>query len=377
MHTTCRAMIIEKDVRSRLRQAFSDRELTLYLGAGVSVASGLPTWEKLVLSIYFATISEQQLGNWRPYPNYLFAISSWYLREVQEPLEITARKLRQMYGPDASGDAEFLRAVRDGLYRIEDAVLGDSNRPEIAGNTTLKAVADLCTAKKGRRYGVKSVITYNYDNLLETALAGRRRASPVFSEAPAPQNRLPIFHVHGYIPFPEGENVEPSGVVFTEEEYNSAASNPYSWSNLVQLREMSSSVGVMVGLSLADRNIRRLLDAIAVSPVQAKIFAVLKKPETMVPKRSEIDKIDKHARHLLEEIKRSGIKSRANAKNKGFFRGSSGKAKYEHEIRGILAAVEENAQEQESAVLRQLGITPIWYSDHTEIEPILREISNV
>ena len=50
------------DARSDLQQAFRDRSLTLYLGAGVSVASALPTWEKLVLSVYFATISERLEG---------------------------------------------------------------------------------------------------------------------------------------------------------------------------------------------------------------------------------------------------------------------------------------------------------------------------
>lgn len=370
---------LEPQAKERLQQAFRDRNLTLYLGAGVSVASGLPTWDKLVLSVYFATISEQELGNWRPFPNYLYAISEWYLREIREPLEVTARKLRKMYPEGMGGEQAFLAAVRDGLYRLEDSTLRDSGRPEIFGNNTLSAVAELCKAKRGKRYGVRSVITYNYDDLLETALkqGDRRRAQPVYSDERPAKGSLPIFHVHGYIPFPGDDVPEPSGVVFTEEEYNSAASNPYSWSNLVQLREMSSAVGVMVGLSLSDRNIRRLLDALALSPVRAEIYALLQKPGKIDPAQAEIDKIDEAAKDLLQRFQDSGLKSRAmNVTSPGYMRGAKAKSKYAHEIRGILSAVEDNAQERETEVLEQLGITPIWYETHEEIGAILREISN-
>ncbi|MBX9823065.1 MAG: hypothetical protein K2Y19_20865 [Afipia birgiae] len=47
-----------------LRTAFDQQRLTLFLGAGVSVANGSPTWEKLVLSLYFSTISEQKTDGW-------------------------------------------------------------------------------------------------------------------------------------------------------------------------------------------------------------------------------------------------------------------------------------------------------------------------
>lgn len=366
------------EARDALRRAFKDQQLTLYLGAGVSIASALPTWDKLVLSVYFAAVSEAKLGNWRPFPNYLYAIADWYLREVQEPLEVTARKLRGLYPDDEAGDTQFLCAIRDGLYRIEGATLQESEPPEIWQNETLQAVARICNAKAGRRYGVRSVVTYNYDDLLERALEGQRRAAPVYSRVSPPANQLPIFHVHGYIPFPHGEELVPSGVVFTEEEYNAAASDPYSWSNLVQLREMSSSVGLMVGLSLADRNIRRLLDALALSPVQARIYAVLKRPRKLKPDQTQVDGIDEAARKLLKKYKEAGIKSRAmSTKKKGYERMSEkNEDQYNREIRGILNAVEDLAVEQETNVMRTLGIIPIWYDNHADIPDILKEITD-
>lgn len=365
------------EARTELRRAFNSQQLTLYLGAGVSVASGLPTWDKLVLSVYFAAISEQKLGQWRPFPNYLYAIAEWYLREGKEPLEVAARKLRQLYSDDEAGDVEFVLAVRDGIYRIEGTTLHDSGEPEILGNDTLQAVAQLCSAQVGQRHGIRSVVTYNYDDLLERALEGRRAAVPVYSRATPDAEHLPIFHVHGYIPFPRHDGPEPSGVVFTEEEYNAAASDPYSWSNLVQLREMSSSVGVMVGLSLADRNIRRLLDALALSPVRARIYAVLKRPAKQMPDQKQVDGIDQTARDLLEQFSRSGIKSRAMSSGSvGFERMSiKSEKQYDRQIRGIISAVEDLAEEQETRVMQKLGITPIWYDDHANIPSILEDIT--
>jgi hypothetical protein len=45
------------EMLDRLRQAFNEKRLSLYLGAGVSVGSGLPSWDKLVLAMYFSGIA--------------------------------------------------------------------------------------------------------------------------------------------------------------------------------------------------------------------------------------------------------------------------------------------------------------------------------
>src|SRR5574342_652163 len=80
-----------------LRSAFHERNLTIYLGAGVSIGSHLPSWEKLVLAMYFSKVSQEKLGGWRPLSNYLYAIAEWQLANSTESLEITARKLRRFY----------------------------------------------------------------------------------------------------------------------------------------------------------------------------------------------------------------------------------------------------------------------------------------
>ncbi len=141
------------------------------------------------------------MEGWRPFPNYLFAISEWYLRKLREPLEVTARKTRDLYNDDAQGEKRFRSAVQQALYGI-DPTNDTMSAPERDANKTLSAVAELCDRRQEGRYGVRLVITYNYDNPLERALKDRRPAGPVYSMDRQDQQRLPVFHVHGFIPYP-------------------------------------------------------------------------------------------------------------------------------------------------------------------------------
>ena len=83
-----------RDQIATLRSAYGANSLTLYLGAGVSVDSGLPSWEHLVAAMYFAALGSahghRQLTF--AFRNYLLAISEWYLKRSNEPMDITARK---------------------------------------------------------------------------------------------------------------------------------------------------------------------------------------------------------------------------------------------------------------------------------------------
>lgn len=97
----------------RLRGAFARRNLTLYLGAGVSAGSNLPDWRKLVVSMYFRALQEHDMGrDFRPLPNYLYALAEWHVQRQQEMPEITAQKIRNLH---LNAD-DFLQSLRHTLY---------------------------------------------------------------------------------------------------------------------------------------------------------------------------------------------------------------------------------------------------------------------
>jgi hypothetical protein len=255
-----------------LQRAYDSKQLTIYLGAGVSIASGLPSWEQLVLSMYFRALHADRLQGWRPYPNYLFAIAEWYLKENAEPLDVVARKTKLHFGDDHQ---EFMTVLHESLYagfvdefdnEMDSKTLRDSN-------PTLRAVAQLCEIS-GRRHGVRSVVSYNYDNLLEAAVEKTSMRS-IWTKSQRNGTGMPVYHVHGFVPYsmksPNSRSA-PGNIIFTEDQYFTVAQNPYSWSNVVQIQCMSSSVGLMIGLSLSDRNIRRLLQAVNSTPLKRKLI---------------------------------------------------------------------------------------------------------
>lgn len=375
-----------------LRRAYQQENLTLYLGAGVSVANGLPTWEKLVLAMYFSKISEQSLGGWRPFSNYLFAIAEWHMANSSEPLEITARKLQKYYAPGTDGEEGFLNSLYQTLY----GGFTDTNGEPFAhidkwllrsANSTLDAVAKLCESANANQRGIRAVISYNYDDLLEIALTGFPYKS-IFSGESTVGDKLPIYHVHGFVPLKK--DVQGSmghEIVFTEDQYHKVARDPYYWSSLVQLQSMSGSVGLMIGLSLSDRNIRRLLDAVKNAPINSNNFALLKIPDKTPPKNKTLDDIHEKAKGYLERFEQSGIKSERDSEV--FFQrpgikserpdiksSRSGKKgpRYRHQVAGIIEQVKRLDMEQQEYVLQQLGITPIWFKKYSEIPQILEQI---
>ncbi len=369
-----------------LRSAFRDRNLTLYLGAGVSIGSNLPSWEKLVLAMYFSKVSQEKLGGWRPLSNYLYAIAEWQLAKRAESLEITARKLRRFY--DSQSENAFLEDLYLSLYGVflvDGRPSPDINPGMLRGNNaTLNAVAKLCESA-GK--GVQAVVTYNYDSLLEIALQGLPHQAIFNSTAPQP-GRLPIYHVHGYVPL--DRNIPASmgdDIVFTEDQYHQVAENPYYWSSLVQLQLMSNSVGLMVGLSLSDSNMRRILDAIQNSPIHSANYALLKEPETTRPKDDVLDSINQKAIEYLNMFANSGIKSdqllsegvllpRPGIKSAAPVMGPGvkGEPRYRIEIAEIIRQVTLVEKDLQTFVLGELGITPIWYREYAEIPGILEEI---
>jgi hypothetical protein len=368
------------DAIESLREAFHGRNITLYLGAGVSIGSGLPSWDQLVLGMYFNKISHEYMEGWRPFSNYLFAISEWYLKTKGEPLEITARKLQKFYEThDRSAFLEDLYATLYENFQIEGVPRIEIDSGFVrANNPTLAAVASLCQSPAG---GVGSVVTYNYDNLMEMALAGTPCDS-IFRAEQAAAGGLPIYHVHGFVPFRRGvEHSTGDEIVFTEEEYHRVAESPFYWSNLIQLQLLSSTTGLMVGLSLSDRNMRRILDAIDNSPIKSRNFALLPRPDRDPPDDATITDIHEKAKSYLSRFENSGIKrddwygERAGREYGSAPRaGIKGAPRYLAEIEQIVQQVKRIDEEQQEYVLGQLGITPIWMDSFNEIPAIISEI---
>ena len=351
---------IKEEYLKALRKAYHANNLTLYLGAGVSAGNGLPSWDKLVLAMYFSAIDRDEVvKGLSPFPNYLFAIAEWHLERRNEPLDITSRKIRLLL----EDENRFWGKLHKTLYTVFTtdgcpAVQLPTQELLLQKNATLKAVTNLCAEKNANGTLVRSVITYNYDNLLELGL-GQHLTKPIWKASQRPKrDQLPIYHVHGYVPI-QGRGSKVKELVFTEDQYYLAAQNAYSWGNLIQIEYLSNTVGLMIGLSLTDRNMRRLLDALKKTPLPPECYVILQRPRWAKAESHDLNRINLQAKKYFDEFSHSGLKT-GNKEGE--------------QINEIISGVEAADLDMEERLLKELGVRPIWYQEHAEVPQIINQI---
>lgn len=205
---------------------------SFFLGAGVSLDAGLLSWGKLLDSMVSQLREMKEVSL-----NDLDAIK----RDFGKDYLVKARFLRRLC---EEREVSFVGLIRKALYGV---ALQDSKLVEV--------IADCVESNK-----LSSVITYNYDDILERELSNR--GVPVFSvdgqNRPA-ANQFPVFHVHGFISSDEDKSYDKN-VVLSEDEYHALYNNAFHWSNIEQLHALVQTTCFFIGLSMKDPNLRRLLD---------------------------------------------------------------------------------------------------------------------
>jgi hypothetical protein len=126
----------------------------------------------------------------------------------------------------------------------------------------MKEICQLAAAPR-KSPNLDSIITYNFDDVLETCLARLGVEIPYQvinnTKIRAKTGTLPIYHVHGFLP--RRGRISPNNkLILSEDAYHSQYSNIYDWSNLVQINKFRENTCLFIGLSFSDPNLRRLLD---------------------------------------------------------------------------------------------------------------------
>jgi len=151
----------------------------------------------------------------------------------------------------------------------------------------INAIADI-SSQREEFAGVKAIINYNFDDLVEKVMRERgTRCTTISAPSRIRENGLQCYHVHGVLPFtPFAKSVvrgrkrwrrSPGDFVFSEEEYHRQYAEPFRWSNLIQTSTLGAYDGLFIGLSLEDPNIRRLLDATHRQYPGRRNYAVLRR----------------------------------------------------------------------------------------------------
>lgn len=215
-------------------QALTENHCSFILGAGVSVDAGSPNWDDLLKQLLAKSDKHKPIGA-ADYNN-VCSKCSWSTL-------ITAR-----YILDPQSDEKALIQDMRSIFYTRGKC--DYNPPK----TSLPIIADIVKA-----YNVESAITFNYDEFLEEALDDKGvRNLPIYDKGTVTKEQFPVYHVHGLISREEGGASCPP--VLSERRYHLLYSDPYHWSNVETLRALTRNTCFLVGLSMSDPNLRRLLD---------------------------------------------------------------------------------------------------------------------
>lgn len=225
----------ERTLKKFLSLELAAGRLTLVVGAGVSQEFGLPNWPELTAKIFEDARLEKPDGADR----------------------MTEEELATVLLSDGfhNNDVEFARAIGRSLYP-EDFKL-DLER--LKDNALLLAITAMAIAL--RTSPNPAVVTFNFDNILETYLKyfGFRVASirdlPLWEES----KEVFVYHPHGLIPMEQRDDVG-RGVVFASTHYDRILGDRELWNNRLD-ETFSSSTCLFIGLSGRDKNLRTRLGA--------------------------------------------------------------------------------------------------------------------
>jgi hypothetical protein len=329
---------LEKSVGG-LAHAYRHRGLVLYVGAGVSISVGLPSWADMVRSLTVRMMTRKvesaisALGElkdearWKLFDGLYEDLQA--NQQYEKPILMLARSLKNELGTNLSNEIArvlyrrfFNRLIKGrrvyhrkgfsveyrGVRRETHAFPPESFRHY----PLLEAVASLARAERDAN-GVQAIVNYNYDDLVEEYLKAQKiKCMTVLSGGDkVPDGVLPSYHVHGLIRSADflskkrRPGLQSKGnFVFSEDEYHAEYSDPYRWSNMTQMSHLGRYTGLFIGLSMEDPNIRRLIDVTHRQYPETRNFAILSRRQPLA--RSKDDKRTL-LRNLFEEVETSSF----------------------------------------------------------------------
>lgn len=215
--------------------SIAENNFSLFLGAGVSMSANLPCWWNLLAGM----INRCKQGIFKE-------ADLDQLTKVCCNSSIVMGRFIRMMMESKSNEEEFYQCLHEALYNGVDSY-------------SSPLITEICHLIQFKRQQAQSIITYNFDDVMERALKSCGIGNYSIFGQNQPQQLFPIYHVHGFVPYENKENIK-SLPVLSEEEYHRVYANSYNWSNVEQIHALSRTTCLFIGLSMTDPNLRRLLD---------------------------------------------------------------------------------------------------------------------
>lgn len=279
------------------QKAFVSGPNTFFLGAGVSCDEGLPGWKSLLMALI--SDATRSIIDEKEFDALFEANGSSSI--------IMGRYIRRLYNDN---NEHMRKAIRKCLYKKK-------NYEGIKSKT----IQTICELVNNNQKKVKSIITYNYDDLIEQQLAKIGVPSCSVFDTREPDARFPIYHVHGIL---DQANLKSSDIVLSEDDYHEQYRRSFMWSNVEQLHALQNNNCFFIGLSMTDPNLRRLLD-----------FT-----------KSEANDNNQRDAHCYAFLKKGDVADKIKGNKEQFLN-------------------------EQRYILENLGVRVIWYNNHNELPKLL------
>lgn len=316
---------VRKERINELKKIYSRDELVLFLGAGVSKEAGIGDWNDLMSDLLILMIMKE--------------LDEKNINITSEEKEFIIEKMKETNNKSPLLQSALIKSALGDSFEENLAQLLYKNINSYNENShLLNSISKLCLARKSGA-GIKAIVTYNFDDLLEDNFNKHGvQYHSLYSELDyTTSDKLGIYHVHGFLPRNPNkyEQLSEGLLVFSEDRYHSLYNDPYSWANITQLNFLRENTTLMIGLSLTDPNLRRLLSISNRKNKIRKHYAIMRKKDF---------KISMEGTNINKDI----LKSFNNINN-----------------------------ELHETAFEQLGINIIWVESHDEIPDIIDSIRNI
>lgn len=218
-------------IQDILARRLLDGRLALFLGAGVSMGIGMPSWPRLIRNLYWTKKKRPPAG---------------------KDLAHAAERFLRIQCNDRY--SEYLTLVRRALY---DGVAIDFS--SLHRSWTIAAIGALAMSSKR---GSAQVYTLNYDDAVERYLSYHGYiCRPIFEERDASMAAdVHVFHPHGFIPSPGSQYTSLSKkIILDRRSYSRALGDIEDWWGQQMQAAMESHFCLFVGLSGEDQRFDALL----------------------------------------------------------------------------------------------------------------------
>ncbi len=330
-----------------LNQAWKGRDLTLFLGAGVSMPYGVPPWRDLVLEMLYDQAAKAR--RFKPlWPHYLRALTSWMADYFDYNPVVLARLVEhEMRNFPDPADA-FVQKLREHLY---------SRCYLPTEDTSLRALARMIKAARSQR-NIAAVFSFNFDDLLEQEL--RRLGVPVAAMSKASRlkpGEVNIIHPHGFVP-QKGAAVR-KGLVFTEDDYHDLSDTTFHWALTEIVAHLRQNRALFIGLSMSDPNLRRLLDASRFEGDRPWHWQIQKRHQVGAAAIHEVKSdIERRAAKFAEELKVPPFQT-----------------KEPEDLAAVIRDTLLQADTYDRRVFETMGVKTIWIEDWADLPKLIDAVA--